>query len=36
MPDFEILHLQNHASEIIFCDHASDIQYESGYVAVYL
>ncbi len=24
--------LKNHASDIIFCDHASDVQYESGYV----
>ncbi len=23
---------QNHAPEVIFCDHASDVQYESGYV----
>ncbi len=28
-PHFEI---QNHASDVIFCDHASDVQYESGYV----
>ena len=25
---------QNHASNVIFCDHASDVQYESGYVGL--
>ncbi len=27
---------QNHAPDFIFCDHASDVQYESGYVVIRL
>ncbi len=43
MPDFETSRLthdfqtfQNHASDVIFCDYASDVQNESGYVDVTL